>query len=84
MNNMLRALLYDGTPAHQWVDKIPTIMLTLNSMPHQPYEYSASMIATGWENTLPPGLVVGAQPLEGKGTPSAYVSGILKWLRDVH
>ena len=37
MNNMLRPLLYNGTPAPHWVDKIPAIMLTLNSKPHQPH-----------------------------------------------
>ena len=71
MNNMLRALLYDGTPAPHWIDKITSIMLTLNSMPRQTHRYSASMIATGHKNTLPPDLVTRAQPSEGAETPSA-------------
>ena len=51
--NMLHAYFYlEDTPAPCWVDKIPAIMLTLKSMPHQPHGYSASMIATGQENTL--------------------------------
>ena len=53
MNNMLRAYSYtDCNPIPKWVDKIPAIMLTLNSMPHQPHGYSASMIATGRETPL--------------------------------
>ena len=42
------------------------------------------MIATGRANTLPPNLVTGVQPTEGKDTPSAYESGILEMLRDIH
>ena len=53
MNNILCMLLCDDTPAHHWVDKIPSIMLTLNPMPHQPHRYSASRIMTGHNNTLP-------------------------------
>ena len=33
--NMFHALLYNGTPTPHWVDKIPSIMLTRNSMPYQ-------------------------------------------------
>ena len=52
MNNMLLAYLYtDGNPILKWVDKNPVIMLALNSMPHQPHWYSASMVATGREST---------------------------------
>ena len=50
MNNMLRDYLYtEGNPIPKWVDKIPAVMLTLNSMPHQPHGYSTSMVATGRE-----------------------------------
>ena len=59
-------------------------MLTLNSMFHQPHQYSASMIMTGCENTLPHGLITGAQPFEGPDTPSTYVTGILEWIREMH
>ena len=48
MNDRIFVLLYDDTLAPHWVNKIPTIMLTINSMPHQPHGYSSSMIATGW------------------------------------
>ena len=56
INNMLRARLLDGTPSRTRVDKIPGIMLALNAMAHEPHGFSASMIATGREPTLPPDL----------------------------
>ena len=85
MNNMLGAYLYyEGTPVPRWVDKIPAIMLTLNFMPHQPHGYSASMITTGRENTLPPDLVAWANACKGVENPSAYVSGVIEKLREVH
>ena len=74
----------DSNPIPKWVDKIPAIMLTLNSMPHQPHEYSTSMIATGRENMLPSDQITGASPSEGKEDPSAYVSEIQERLREVH
>ena len=47
LNNMLLAHLLEGPSAKAWVDKVPRIMLTLNAiMPHEPHEFSASMIAT--------------------------------------
>ena len=42
------------------------------------------MIAMRQENTLLPDLVKGANPSEGMGDPSAYVSGVLEKLREVH
>ena len=51
---MLRARLLEGPSDKAWVDKVPGIMLTLNAMPHEPHGFSASMIATGREPTLPP------------------------------
>ena len=56
INNMLRAHLLDGVPSRTWVDKIPGIMLALNAMVHEPLGFSASMVATGREPTLPPDL----------------------------
>ena len=56
INNMLRARLLEGVPSRHWVDKIPGIMLALNAMVHEPHGFSASMIATGREPTLPPNL----------------------------
>ena len=37
-------------------------MLTLNAMVHEPHGFSASMIATGREPTLPPDLATGREP----------------------
>ena len=56
MNNMLRARLLEGNSSKAWVEKVPGIMLALNAMPHEPHGFSASMIATGREPTLPPDL----------------------------
>ena len=56
MNNMLRARLLRDLPSRKWVTEIPSIMLTLNAMVHEPHGFSASMIATGREPTLPPDL----------------------------
>ena len=57
LNNMLRARLLEGPSAKAWLDKVPGIMLTLNTMPHEPHGFSASMIATSHEPTLPPDLI---------------------------
>ena len=85
MNKMLCAYLYcEGISVPHWVYKIPAIMLTLNSMPHQPHGYSASMIATGRENLLPPDLVTGENPSKGVEDLSAYVSGVVEKFREVH
>ena len=56
MNNMLRASLLEGTSSKAWVEKVPGIMLALNAMVHEPHGFSASMVATGREPTLPPDL----------------------------
>ena len=56
MNNMLRARLLRDLPSRKWVTEIPGIMLMLNAMVHEPHGFSASMIATGREPTLPPDL----------------------------
>ena len=49
-----------------------------------PTQILASMVATGRETMLPPGLVTGANPLEAEEDPSACVSGIQESLREVH
>ena len=54
LNNMLRARLLEGTSSKAWVEKVPGIMLTLNAMSHEPHGFSASMVATSREPTLPP------------------------------
>ena len=50
---MLRARLLEGTSSLAWVEKVPGLMLTLNAMVHEPHGFSASMVATGREPTLP-------------------------------
>ena len=77
MNNMLRARLLEGLPSRKWVDEIPGIMLTLNAMVHEPHGFSASMIATGREPTLPPDLEGDACASPSLEDPAAYV-GIVK------
>ena len=62
LNNMLRARLIEGPSSKAWVDKVPGIMLTLNAMPHEPHGFSASMIATGREQTLPQDLHLDTNP----------------------
>ena len=56
MNNMLRARLVERFALRKWVTEIPGIMLALNAMVHEPHGFSASMIATGREPSLPPDL----------------------------
>ena len=71
LNNMLRARLLEGPSTKAWADKVPGIMLTLNAVPHEPHGFSASMIATGREPTLPPYLVSDASPSSAaEDTPS--------------
>ena len=77
INNMLRARLLEGLPSRKWVDEIPGIMLTLNAMVHEPHGFSASMIATGREPTLPPDLEGEACAFPSLEDPAAYV-GIVK------
>ena len=85
MNNMLRVYLYlEDNPIPRWIDKMLAIMLTLNSMPHQPHGYSVSMIATSHEKKLPPNLITGLNLSEAEEDPSAYVGGIFQKSREVY
>ena len=84
LNNMLRARLLEGPSAKAWVDKVPGIMLTLNAMPHEPHGFSASMIATGREPTLPPYLTSDASPSPATEDPTEYVEAILQRLQLTH
>ena len=70
---MLRARLLEGLPSRKWVDEIPGIMLTLNAMVHEPHGFSASMIATGREPTLPPDLEGEACASPSLEDPASYV-----------
>ena len=84
INNMLRARLLDGVPSRTWVDKIPGIMLALNAMAHEPHGFSASMIATGRELTLPPDLEGDACASPSLDDPASYVEAVKKRLTLTH
>ena len=81
---MLRAHLLDGTPSRTWVDKIPGIMLALNAMAHEPHGFSASMIATGREPTLPPDLESNACASPSLDDTAAYVDVLKQRLSMTH
>ena len=84
LNNMLRARILEGPSAKAWVDKVPGIMLTRNVMPHEPHRFSASMIATGREPTLPPDLTSDSRPSPAAEDPAEYVETIRQWLQLTH
>ena len=84
VNNMLHARLLEGSSTKAWVDKVPGIMLTLNAMPHEPYGFSASMIATGREPTLPPDVHLDTYPSPSVDNPSDYVEAVKQQLQFTH
>ena len=84
INNTLRARLLDGVPSRTWVDKVPGIMLALNAMVHEPHGFSASMIATGREPTLPPDLEGDACASPALEDPASYVEAVKKHLTLTH
>ena len=84
INNMLRACLLEGVPSRHWVDKIPSIMLALNAMAHEPHGFSASMIATGREPTLPPDLESDACASPSPEDPASYVEAVRQRLMLTH
>ena len=84
MNNMLQARLLGDLPSRKWVDEIPGIMLTLNTMVHEPHGFSASMIATGREPTLPPDLEGDACASPSLEDPAAYVDIVKQRLALTH
>ena len=84
INNMLRARLLDGVPSRTWVDKIPGIMLALKAMAHEPHGFSASMVATGREPTLPPDLEGYACASPSLEDPTSYVEAVKKRLTLIH
>ena len=81
---MLRARLLEGPSTKAWVDKIPGIMLTLNAMPHEPHGFSASMVATGREPTLPPDLTSDTGPSHAAEDTPEYVEAIRQRLQLTH
>ena len=84
INNMLRARLLNGVSSRTWVDKIPGIMLALNAMVHEPHGFSASMVATGREPTLPPDLEGDACASPSLEDPTSYVEAVKKRLTLIH
>ena len=84
MNNMLRARLLRDLPSRKWVTEIPGIMLALNAMVHKPHGFSASMIATGREPTLPPDLEGDACASPSVEDPVAYVNMVRQRLALTH
>ena len=83
INNMLRARLLDGA-SRAWVEKIPGIMLALNTMAHEPHGFSAPMIATGREPTLPPDFENDACASPSLDDPTAYVEVLKQRLSLTH
>ena len=84
MNNMLRARLLEGTSSRAWVEKVPGLMLTLNAMVHEPHGFSASMVATGREPTLPPDLQSDACASPSLHDPTDYVEVLRQRLSLTH
>ena len=84
MNNMLRACLLRDLPSRKWVVEIPGIMLALNAMVHEPHGFSASMIATRREPSLPPGLEDDACASPSTEDPVAYVDMVRQRLALTH
>ena len=84
LNNMLRARLLEGTSSKAWVEKVPGIMLALNAMSHEPHGFSASMVATGREPTLPPDVQHDAQASPSIDDPTAYVEVLNQRLKLTH
>ena len=59
-------------------------MLTLDSIPHSPHGYSASMVATWQENTHLPDLITDTHPSLFSSELSSYVSGICMHMQAMH
>ena len=84
LNNMLRARLLEGTSSKAWVEKVPGIMLALNVMSHEPHGFSASMVATGREPTLPPDVQHDAHASPSVDDPADYVEILNQRLKLTH
>ena len=84
LNNMLRARLLEGTSSKAWVEKVPGIMLALNAMSHEPHGFSASMVATGREPTLPPDVQHDANASPSVDDLTAYVEALNQRLKLTH
>ena len=84
MINMLQARLLRDLPSRKWVVEIPGIMLALNAMVHEPHGFSASMVATGREPSLPPDLESEACASPSTEDPVAYVDMVRQRLTLTH
>ena len=84
LNNMLRARLLEGASSKVWVEKVPGIMLMLNTMSHEPHGFSASMVATGREPTLPPDVQQDAHTSPSVDDPADYVEVLTQRLKLTH
>ena len=81
---MLQPRLLRDLPSRKWVVEIPGIMLALNAMVHEPHGFSASMIATGREPSLPPDLESEACASPSTEDPVAYVDMVRQRLALTH
>ena len=59
-------------------------MLTLNAMSHEPHRFSASMVATGREPTLPPDVQHDAHASPSVDDPTDYVEVLAQRLKLTH
>ena len=84
LNNMLRVRLLEGASSKAWVEKVPGIMLALNAMSHEPHGFSASMVTTGREPTLPPDVQQDAHTSPSVDDPADYVEVITQQLQLTH
>lgn len=78
--NLLRASLVNSATS-DWPALLPSVMLSLNAMPHEPHGYSAAEVLFGTPLRLPPD-PPSALPI-GPLTPSDYVEQLKKTLTDV-
>ena len=76
LNNMLYDRLLEEASCKAWVEKVPGIMLVLNAMSHELHGFSASMVATGREPTLPPDVQQDAHASPSVDDPADYVEVI--------
>ena len=84
LNNMLCARLLEGSSSKAWMDKIPGIMLSLNATSHEPHGFSASMVATGREPTLPLNVQQDAHASQAIDDPADYIEVITQRLQLTH
>ena len=81
---MLPTCLLEGPSTKAWDDKVTGIMLTLDTMPHEPHGFSASMIVTGREPALLPDLTSDASPSPAEEDAPSYIETIQQRLQLTH